>query len=164
MTSFHLAWRTNEGPGEPQLAAQDGSPVVSPLTLHAPVRLAVQAAPGSAPLLRLSVEPAERKLTAGADPAVLHYFRLADATVQPLPPESSPLAFQPGDAYIAVTPGSARLAAPQPGGAAPAIARFLHLRDYFNAEKLATALLAHLLELSPDADPEGAGVLVVEAR
>jgi hypothetical protein len=95
---------------------------------------------------------------------VLHYFRLADGTVKPLPPIAAPLAVQPGDAYIAVTPAASHLAEGETGGAGPAIARFLHLRDDFNADKLAAGLLAHLLELSLDAASAGAGVLVVEAR
>lgn len=95
---------------------------------------------------------------------ILHYFRLADATVKLLPPAPPPLIFQPGDAYVAITPGAARMAGDQPGGAGAAIARFIHLRDYFNAGRLAEALLAHLLELNASANPSGAGVLVVEAR
>ena len=109
-------------------------------------------------------------------PGFFHYFRLADATLIPLPPEheatrhkpgrlpggrpqGSPLQFAAGDAYIAVSPGAGRLAD------SPGIARFLHLRDYFNAEKMAEALLAHLLELAgTDEIPEDVTVLVVEAR
>ncbi|MGQ0604840.1 MAG: hypothetical protein ACT4QE_24425 [Anaerolineales bacterium] len=108
-----------------------------------------------------------------ASPGVLHYFRLADATLIPLPPEhaptrhiirqgrpqGSPLRFSAGDAYIAVSPGVARITD------SPAVARFIHLRDYFNADKLAEALLAHLLELAcTDQIPEDVTVLVVEAR
>lgn len=111
-----------------------------------------------------------------ASPGVLHYFRLADATLIPLPPgrpangfavrsseahsaSPSPLRFSAGDAYIALSPGAARITD------SPAIARFIHLRDYFNAEKLAVALLAHLLELAgSDQLPEDVSVLVVEAR
>jgi hypothetical protein len=125
--------------------------------------------------LRLSLDPASLTLHAAAQPGVLHYFRLADATLVPLPPEHPPalhrlirwqahwhgptLHLAAGDAYIALSPGAARVAD------SPAIARFLHLRDYFNADKLAEALLAHLLELAgANPLPEDVTVLVVEAR
>lgn len=125
--------------------------------------------------LRLRLDPEALSLHFAAQPGVLHYFRLADATLVPLPPAHPPALHSPlpgqarwhgptltltgGDAYIALAPGAARLAD------SPAVARFLHLRDYFNAEKLAEALLAHLLQLA-GADPpaEDVIVLVVEAR
>lgn len=87
---------------------------------------------------------------------VFHYLRQSDATLIPLPPEAAEvghklipwrleelgvqvnqpptLRLRPGDAYVAVTPGAAALAE------GTAIARFIHLRDYFNAERLAQAL------------------------
>ncbi len=125
--------------------------------------------------LRLALDPAALTLHFVAQPGVLQYFRLADATLVPLPPAYLPaqhglipwqaqwhgprLALAAGDAYIALSPGAAHLAD------SPAIARFLHLRDYFNAEKLAEALLAHLLDLASDRPlPEAVTVLVVEAR
>jgi hypothetical protein len=125
--------------------------------------------------LRLQLDPDALTLHFAAQPGVLHYFRLADATLVPLPPAHPPARHSPlprqahwhgptltlaaGDAYIALSPGAARLAD------SPAVARFLHLRDYFNAEKLAEALLAHLLELAGNEPPATAAtVLVVEAR
>lgn len=125
--------------------------------------------------LRLRLDPEALTLHFVAQPGVLHYFRLADATLIPLPPAHPPALHNPlsrqahwhgptltlaaGDAYIALSPGAARLAD------SPAVARFLHLRDYFNAEKLAEALLAHLFELAGDDPPaEAVTVLVVEAR
>lgn len=115
----------------------------------------------------------EMSLNYEAQPGLLHYFRLADATLLPLPPEYAParhklapgqrhlppLRFSAGDTYIAVSPGVAHIAD------SPAIARFLHLRDYFNAEKLCAAFLAHLEELAAGQPlPEGVTILVVEAR
>lgn len=108
---------------------------------------------------------------------VAHFFRLADATIIPLPPEDEAsrhrliawqmprvqpdgadapvcLTLSPGDAYIAVVAGPAD---------SPAIARFLHLRDYFNAERLADALSGHLGELNPVPSTPFA-LLVIEAR
>jgi hypothetical protein len=88
--------------------------------------------------------------------APLQFLRLADATVQPLPPEPEPFTLQPGDTYLALSPGALALAD------SPAIARFIHLRDYFNAEKMAGALLEHLLESG--APPEDVTLLVIESR
>jgi hypothetical protein len=45
------------------------------------------------------------------------------------------------------------------------IARFVHLRDYFNAERLAEALLQHILaEAGSSETSEEVTVIVVEAR
>jgi hypothetical protein len=126
-----------------------------------------------AEILRLALDETALTLNYAAQPGLLHYFRLADATLLPLPPEHAParhklapgqrhrppLRFSAGDTYIAVSPGVARLAD------SPALARFLHLRDYFNAEKLCAALLAHLEELAAGQPfPEAVTILVVEAR
>jgi len=108
-------------------------------------------------LLRLAVDPAAT-LTASAAGGSLHYFRLADATLRPLPADAA-LTFARGDAYIAVSPGARRLAD------SPAIARYLHVHDGFNAERLAEGLLRFLAQESGQADfPEDVTVLVVEAR
>ena len=89
----------------------------------------------------------------------LQYFRLADGAVKPLPADPPPLNFSPGDTYIALNLVALDLAD------SPAIARFLHLRDYFNAEKLADALLAHLIELAGlDEPPPDLSLLIVECR
>ncbi len=125
--------------------------------------------------LRVVVDPFRMSLHSTATPGVLQYFRLADATLIPLAPEYAPaghrlvsergtgedemLALAPGDTYIALSPGAAVVAD------SPALARFLHLRDYFNAEKLVAALLAHLDELAgPAGLPEDITAMVVEAR
>jgi hypothetical protein len=44
------------------------------------------------------------------------------------------------------------------------IARFLHLRDYFNAERLAEGALDLLAQEAGGNMPDGVGVIVVEAR
>ncbi len=104
---------------------------------------------------RVAVDPATATLTAANDGGTLHYWRYADATLKPLPAAPPPLTLARGDAYIAVALGD------PPAADSPTIARFLHLRDYFNAQRLAEALLAHLAEAGGTA---GVGVLVVEAR
>jgi len=109
--------------------------------------------------LSVCVDPDNLTLACAASPGTSHYFRLADATVKPLPPDPEPLILAAGDAYIALTPGALHLAD------SPALARFIHLRDYFNAEKLAAALLNHLSELAPaETLTEDITVLVIEAR
>lgn len=104
--------------------------------------------------VRLRVNPATATLTATNGGGALHYFRYADATLKPLPAAPPPLTLARGDAYLAVASNGAALDSPR-------IARFVHLRDYFNAQRLAEALLAHLAEAG---EAEGVGVLVVEAR
>jgi len=111
----------------------------------------------SAPLLTLHLDPRLAAITARANPAILHYHRLADANLKPLPPAPPALTLQRGDAYIALSPGARALAG------SPKIARFLHLRDYFNAQRLAEALLAHLLA-PHTAPPHDITIIVLEAR
>jgi len=109
-------------------------------------------------LARLLIDPAAATITASAASGGLHYFRLADATLRPLPAETA-LTLARGDAYIAVSSGARRLAD------SPAIARYLHLHDGFNAERLAEGLLRFLAQESGQAEfPEDVTVLVVEAR
>jgi len=109
--------------------------------------------------LTVCLDPTNLTLTCAAIPETPHYFRLADATVKPLPPNPEPLTLAAGDAYLALTPGALQLAD------SPTMARFIHLRDYFNAEKLAAALLNHLIELaSGETVIEDMTVLVIEAR
>ena len=110
---------------------------------------------------------------------VFHYLRQSDATLIPLPPEATDvghklvpwrleelgvrldqaptLSLRPGDAYVAVTPGAAGLAE------GTAIARFIHLRDYFNAERLAQALADDICGGRADLQAPFT-VLVLEAR
>ncbi len=113
---------------------------------------------------------------------VFHYLRQSDATLIPLPPEHAEqghklvawklaelgvetgrpftLSLRRGDAYVAVTPGAARLTE------GTAIARFIHLRDYFNAERLAQALADDICagRERPSGIPAAFTVLVIEAR
>ena len=165
MLMFQVAWQTRGGPEAVQLTAENGVPLRAPAAVTEPLGLSVRAEPETGEILKIRAEPAAMTLSVAAAPAVPHYFRLADGTVKVLPPAPPPLACQAGDAYIAVTPAAARLAEGEPGGASAALARFIHLRDYFNAETLARAVLAHLLELGgAEKETAGAGVLVVEAR
>jgi hypothetical protein len=109
-------------------------------------------------LVRLQIEPATAELNVRASPEGLHYFRLADATVKPLP-EQAVLTLARGDAYIALTPEARRLSG------SVSIARFLHLRDYFNAERLAESVLDFIAEgAAPGERSETLGVIVIEAR
>ena len=122
---------------------------------------------GAKPLthwLRLVIDPASASLTAEASGGSGHYFRLADATLRPLPAWPPDVAFARmtlarGDAYVAVSPGARGLASDV------ALARFLHMRDHFNAERLAESLLTFLSEESGQRDlAEDATVVVIEAR
>ena len=146
--TFHLACRTRHSVGPYRDAHEiSGEP---------PTHLLLTSRSDS---LRLTLDADTLALTAAATPGIWHYFRLADATLKPLPPDPDPIPFAAGDTYIAFTPGARRIAD------SPAIARFLHLRDDFNAEKLADALLDHLVELAGLAKwPADVTVLVVEAR
>jgi hypothetical protein len=156
MTIFSLALRTRPGAGPPHNLIT-GLPAASfPITTR--LHLGVAQGP-ERNLLDVWLEPEALTLSCQAADDAWHYFRFADSTLKPLPPRPAALAFSPGDAYIAITPGASKIAD------SPAIARFLHLRDYFNAEKLAEALLAHLVELAgTDEFPEDVTVLVIEAR
>lgn len=160
MPQFVLAYRTQLGVN-PQSEALTYAPEL------------ITVAKNGAEILRVALNLSTLTLNFIAQPGLLHYFRLADATLLPLPPEHAParhklatgqrhlppLRFSAGDTYIAISPGVAHLAD------SPALARFLHLRDYFNAEKLCTALLAHMEELAGGQPfPEDITVLVVEAR
>ena len=108
-------------------------------------------------LLRLSLEPAGGSLNAIASSGSLHYFRWADATLRPLPAEAT-VSLARGDAYVALTSEAQRVGS-------PAIARFVHLRDYFNAERLAAGILDFLAsESGQTAFKEDVAALVVEAR
>jgi hypothetical protein len=109
--------------------------------------------------LEVRLDPASLTLTCSARNGVWHYFRRADGTLKPLPPQPGPLTVFPGDAYIALSPGAQRLTD------SPTVARFLHLRDDFNADNLARSLLVHLAELADGNEfPEDVTVLVIEAR
>lgn len=137
------------------------------------------AAVGFAVTLRVVLDPFRHTLAHTAEPGVLHFLRLADATLIPLPPayppsrhalaperdqsNGGPLELAPGDAYIALSSGITRLTD------SPALARFLHERDYFNAEKLSAALLSQTAELAAaqggaGQPPEDVTAIVVEVR
>jgi hypothetical protein len=132
---------------------------------------------GAETLVAVDIEADPLCLVPLAAPGVAHYLRLADATLTPLPPEhegmrhrlvtwqlarvqpggpGTPLRLplEAGDAYIAVAGSPLD---------SPAIARFVHLRDYFNAERLADALRSELQNLAPHLAP-ATTILVIEAR
>jgi hypothetical protein len=138
----------------------EGLPAAGAGVLSERVTLTVQRAAEGDASLRVAVDPAALRVAPRlAEGSGLHYFRLADATLKPLPPAPPPLRLVRGDAYVAVLPGAV--------GAAdsPAIARFLHLRDYFNAERLAKAVMAHIVEAGGEAaQAEAMAVVVIELR
>ena len=135
MPAFHLAFRA----ASPDMIALTGDPPTAlTLTRH------------EAPLLNVNLQSAALALTATAHTEVWHCHRWADATVKLLPPTPAPLTLERGDTYVAVYPYT--------DGAA--LARFIHLRDYFNAEKMAEAVWAHAQEN----DIELWAVIVVEVR
>lgn len=110
-------------------------------------------------LVDFHLDPETLTVTGQAREGVWHYLRLADGTLKPLPAHPQPLAFEPGDVYIALSPSARHVTD------SPTLARFLHLHDAFNAEKLAAALLAHLIEnAGEEAFIEAVTVLVIEAR
>lgn len=137
----------------------DGWPSGEAGPVTAPVEVTLSGgSPPGAGLVRLAIDPVAATLAASTTGGSWHYFRLADATLRPLPADAA-LTFARGDAYIAVSPGARLLAN------SPAIARFLHLRDGFNAERLAGGLLSFLAQGSGRVEfPEDVTVLVVEAR
>jgi hypothetical protein len=122
--------------------------------------LARQAAPGpvDADFVKLQLQADPLTLRCAAPAGVWHYFRFADGTVKVLPPRPEPLIFEPGDTYLALSPSARQVTD------SPTVARFLHLHDVFNAEKLASALLAQLIENFGGTFPETVTVVVVEAR
>src|SRR5258708_1943659 len=136
-----------------------GWPNGQSLSLTEPVKILVaDDAASQTELVRLAIDPAAATISASAAGGSRHYFRLAHATLRPLPAEAM-LSLASGDAYIAVPPGARRLAD------SPAMARYLHLHDGFNAEHLADGLLRFLAQEAGQADfPEDVTVLVVEAR
>ena len=151
MPALHVAWRS-AGP-------QENSPVLSqgragPLAGLA--ALSVGAAPGGPICLEAALDPAGLTIAASVHGGVSHWLRLADASLRPLPARSGLLVLARGDSYVALV-RSAPEADPAQRMAA---ARFVHLRDYFNADKLANALLR---ELHAE-HGLGLGVLVVECR
>jgi len=178
MTAFNVAWRTRRGQtthrdaydlfGEPPTRLVLARLGAAPEAFYA--RHQALAHAGTAPRISLralspeaflcvALNASALILACAAAEEVLHYFRFADATLKPLSDQPGPLAFSPGDAYIALSPGVRRIAD------GPTVARFLHMRDDFNAEKLADALLDHLMEMAGvDELPEDITALVIEAR
>ena len=178
MTAFNVAWRTRRGQtthrdaydlfGEPPtrlvLARLGAAPEAfydrHQALAHAGTapRISLRALSPEA-FLCVALNASALILACAAAEEVLHYFRFADAALKPLSDQPGPLAFSPGDAYIALSPGVRRIAD------GPTVARFLHMRDDFNAEKLADALLDHLMEMAGvDELPEDITALVIEAR
>jgi hypothetical protein len=137
----------------------EGLPAAGSGALEGQVVLVVRRVTAEEPGLRVRADPRVLTVEARMAGGGLHYFRLADGTLKPLPPAPPALRLARGDAYVAVLPGAV--------GAAdgPAVARFLHLRDYFNAERLARAVVGHVLEVGGRAaEGEAMVVVVVEAR
>ncbi len=179
MTTLSMAWRTVDPAGE-LVAVIDGQAQTrffEALSVKTNVRVVRTTAIRGAPetfaetvraglnmpaALELQLVPAERLLITSAVEAIAHCLRLADATLKPLEPEPGLINLAPGDAYVALIPGQQRLT-PE---ARLATARFIHLRDYFNADKLAVDLLKHL-HADDDLDnqpPPALGALVIECR
>ena len=156
---LHIAIRTLDG-GAGAANQLIGWSKDSPGTVTVPTEITLLSGtrPGTA-LLRLSIDPALPSLTASAASGTLQYFRFADAILRPLPPDPHALPLARGDAYIAISPGALRMAT------GPAIARYIHMRDDFNADRLAQGLLEFLGDQAwPVRIPEDVTVLVVEAR
>lgn len=179
MPEFELAWRTRPGTGAPYrdivlqasfpnppdvqwvVLALDFNTASSPPPLISLEALIHELEPFLLKAcLRIEMDTSSLTLKPEAVMAgIWHYFRLADATLKPLTNQPGPLAFAPGDAYIALSPGARRIAD------SPAVAGFLHMRDDFDAEKLADALLDRLAEMAGlDELPEDITALVIEAR
>ena len=134
---------------------------LSPLSPSPAFHVARRSHPGAgAPeFVEIQLEAETLTLTCSAQAGVWHYFRWADGTLKPLPPQPEPISFEPGDTYIALSPSARHISD------SPSVARFLHLHDNFNAEKLAAGLLTHLIE-NADRLPfsEEVTVLVIEVR
>lgn len=179
MTSCYLAWRAVDPPGQ-LTAVIDGQAYTQffeALSAHTHVMIvhpgAFRGAPeayvetaraglGMPASLDLLLLPAEQRLIARAEETTAHFLRLADATLRPLEPEPGPINLAPGDAYVALMPGQPPLASQ----AGLATARFIHLRDYFNADKLAVDLLNYLLadDYLEYQSQTSLGALVIECR
>ena len=149
MPDLQVAWRS-AGPQENRPALSQGmeGPPAGPAALK------VDAAPGGPVCLEAALDPAALTVEASTSGGVAHWLRLADASLRPLTAQSALLVLERGDSYVALVTGDASL----DPSVRMAAARFIHLRDYFNADKLAVALL---LELE---NGRGLGVLVVECR
>ena len=153
MSALHVAWR-NAGPPEitPVLSQGQAGPAAGPTVL------AVRASPGGRLCLEAALNPEALTAAVSALGGVAHWLRLADASLRILPAQTGPLVLARGDSYVALIRGAAE---PDPAQTMAA-ARFIHLRDYFNADKLAAALLLELED--GNAGAPGLGVLVVECR
>ena len=155
MSPLHAAWRAA---GPKQATPVLAGPGWQVGALAGPTRVVVSARPGGPEALTADLAPATVTIEPTAGDSARHWLRLADGTVRPLAKAPGPLALEPGDSYVAVVTG----VAPDPA-LSIAAARFIHLRDYFNADKLAGALLAELAGQEGEA-ASGMGVLVVECR
>ena len=157
-------------------AAEADSAVQSLAEAETPSDVLLALAPAAA--LSVFLDPEARSLTAAAGPGAWQYLRLADATLKMLPATPETFVCQPGDAYAAVLVGGKYAGGKQASGKhaagihaaggeaadlARAMARFIHLRDYFNADKLAAAGLEHLMGLCGEGSLS-AGMLVIELR
>jgi hypothetical protein len=188
MASLSMAWRTVDPAGD-LVAVIEGRPYtqyVEPLAVKAHVLIARPRVHSGTPqslvedvrtglsvptCLDLLVVSSEQVLitsvtsvtseTSTTD-AILHFLRLADAALKHLGPGPCQVLLAPGDAYVAVISGRQSLSSESK----LATARFIHLRDDFNANKLAVDLLKHLLaDDNPLSQPNPSlGALVIECR
>jgi len=188
MASLSLAWRTVDPAGD-LIAVIDGQAYtrcVEPLGAKAHVQIAhprlhsrtpeslVEAVRTglSVPMcLDLLVVSSEQVFITSATSVtsatsttegIIHFLRLADAALKQLGPDPGQVLLAPGDAYVAVISGGKSLTSETK----LATARFIHLRDEFNADKLAADLLKHLLaDDNPVSQPNPSlGALVIECR
>jgi hypothetical protein len=150
---LHAAWHS-AGPEETTPVLSQGQAG----RLAAAAIMTVTAEPGAPVCLELALDPAALTVIANASTQAAHWLRLADASLKPLPTQPGLLVLARGDSYIALIGGET---APDPS-MRMAAARFIHLRDYFNADKLAEALLLELQ--GGKVNPPRLGVLVVECR
>ena len=182
MASLSLAWRTVDPAGD-LIAVIEGQPYtqyVEPLGAKAHVLIAhprlhsrtpeslVEAVrtglsvPMCLDLLVVSSEQVLITSVTSATEGIIHFLRLADAALKQLGPDPGQVLLAPGDAYVAVISGGKSLTSETK----LATARFIHLRDEFNADKLAADLLKHLLaDDNPVSQPNPSlGALVIECR
>jgi hypothetical protein len=182
MASLSLAWRTVDPDGD-LIALIDGQAYtrcVEPLGAKAHVQIAhprlhsrtpeslVEAVrtglsvPMCLDLLVVSSEQVFITSVTSTTEGIIHFLRLADAALKQLGPDPGQVLLAPGDAYVAVISGGKSLTSETK----LATARFIHLRDEFNADKLAADLLKHLLaDDNPASQPNPSlGALVIECR
>ena len=106
--------------------------------------------------LSIALNPQDFSLRVSGLPETIHYHRYADATLTPLPPTPPPFTLERGDCYLALSAGLLSITD------AATIARFVHLRDYFNAEKLVQAIVREIEDMGEVT--HDVTILVIERR